>query len=359
MSNILFACSAERGYVRNRVLVRALRRNHKLRVLGSNNRRYPVRFARVIPRVLTSTKRYDHHFAGFLGQPLVPFMWARGMRPLILDAFVSVYDTLVLDREQHSRNSPYARLTHWLDSWSIRKADLVLVDTPASAEFFAREFGADPAKLLPVPVGADESVFFPRERRNDSSTLTVLYLSTYLPLHGVDTVVNAAGELKDPSIRFVIVGRGPERANIDALVRRHALDKVEFIDWLPFERLPELIADCDIFLGGHFSRGNEKAQRVVPGKVFQGLAMQRPVILGDCRANRDWFEDGTNARFVPMADPVALARAISDLAADPSGREEIARAGRALYERWFSEEAIAALLDENLRRLQSDRSENR
>jgi glycosyltransferase involved in cell wall biosynthesis len=352
MPNILFACSAERGYVRNRVLVRALRRSHRVRIIGSDSRRYPVRLASVIPRVLTSTRRYDYHFAGFLGQPLVPFIWARSMRPLVLDAFVSVYDTLVLDRGQHAPNSPVARVSRWLDSWSMRKADLVLTDTPASAAFLASEFGAGPAKLLPVPVGADESVFFPRERTGDSSALTVLYMSTYLPLHGVSTVVEAANILRDASnIRFVLVGDGPERPRVDALAGKHALDNVTFIDWVPFEELPDLIASCDIFLGGHFSRGNEKAQRVVPGKVFQGLAVARPVILGDCIANREWFTDGQTARIVPMADPQALAGAISALATDAGARTRLAQSGRTLFEERFSESAIARELEAGLIRL--------
>lgn len=353
MPDVLFACSAERGYIRNRVLVRALRRSHDVRLIGSDNKRYPLRLANVIPRVLASAHRYDYHFAGFLGQPLVPFMWARGMRPLILDAFVSVYDTLVLDRGQHNRNSPVGRVTRWLDSWSMRRADLVLTDTPASAAFMASEFGADAEKLLPVPVGADESVFYPRDAANDGGVTTVLYISTYLPLHGVSTVVEAANELRDAKdIRFVLVGAGPERARVDALAREYALDRLRFVDWVDFDGLPDLIASCNIFLGGHFSHGNEKARRVVPGKVFQGLAMARPVILGDCEANREWFIDGDNARIVPMADPAALAAAISDLAADPAARSRLAESGRALYESKFSEAAIAAMLDERLERLQ-------
>jgi glycosyltransferase involved in cell wall biosynthesis len=356
MANVLFACSAERGYIRNRVLVRALRRSHKVRLAGSDNRRYPVRLASVIPRILTSTL-YDYHFAGFLGQPLVPFMWARGMRPLVLDAFVSVYDTLVLDRGQHNRNSPVGRVTRWLDSWSMRRADLVLTDTPDSAAFMASEFGADQAKLVPVPVGADESVFYPRATTNEKGVTTVLYISTYLPLHGVGTVVEAANELRDAKdIRFVLAGTGPERSRVDALAREYALDNLRFIDWVDFDSLPDLIASCDVFLGGHFSHGNEKARRVVPGKVFQGLAMARPVILGDCEGNRQWFTDGDTARIVPMADPSALANVIRDLAADAGGRKRLAESGRALYESEFSEATIAALLDGHLADLQAKRA---
>lgn len=349
MARILYTCSAQRGYIRNRVLVRALRRNHDVRVIASDSERYPVRLASVVPRVLASTGRYDYHFAGFLGQPLTPFMRLRGMRPLVLDAFVSVFDTLSLDRGQHSPGSPVGRVSRWLDTSSMRSADLVLTDTPAAADFMSREFGVPRERFLPVPVGADQSVFQPRPQGGERDSVTVLYVSTYLRLHGVGTVVEAANLLRDSeNVRFVFVGKGPEREAVEERARSYGLENVRFVDWVAFEELPDLITDCDIFLGGHFSEGNEKARRVVPGKVFQGLAMARPVILGDCEANRAWFADDETARIVPMADAGALARTIGELSASPETRRRIGEAGRRLFEQRFSEAAIAGLLNERL-----------
>ena len=98
MARIFFTCGASSDYVRNRALVRALRRRHEVEVAASDAATYPRRLATVLPRILTAGNKFDVYLAGFLGQPLVPFLRARGLRPIILDAFVSIYDTLCLDR---------------------------------------------------------------------------------------------------------------------------------------------------------------------------------------------------------------------------------------------------------------------
>ena len=81
------------------------------------------------------------------------------------------------------------------------------------------------------------------------------------------------------------------------------------------------------------------------------MAMARPTIVGDCEASREWFRHGENAWVVPMGDPRALADAILELSGSPRLRRRIGEGGRALYERQFTEEAIASRLDECIGRL--------
>ncbi|MDP2674421.1 MAG: glycosyltransferase [Dehalococcoidia bacterium] len=348
---VLFACSASRDYIRNRTLVRALRRHNEVEVVASAARSYPRRLAVVLPRVLTARRRFDVCFAGFLGQPLVPVLRMRGLRPVILDAFISIYDTLCLDRRAFSPRSPVGRASRWLDTLALRWASLVLTDTAAAAEFMAQEFGIPLAKFVAVPVGADESLFYPRPGPNGPG-IDVLYVCTYLPLHGVPVVVEAANLLRDrEGIQLTIVGKGPERARAESLARHYGLTNCRFVDWLPLEQLPERTAACHIYLGGHFSSDNAKARRVVPGKVYQGLAMARPVIIGECAASAEWFRHGESAYMVPMGDARALSVAIAELSASPELRDRIGRGGRSLYEQQFSEAAIASLLDQCIGRL--------
>jgi glycosyltransferase involved in cell wall biosynthesis len=351
MARVFFTCAASPDYIRNRALVRALRREHEVKVVASTAATYPRRLAAVLPRVLMAAGGFDVYLAGFLGQPLVPFLRARRLRPIVLDAFISVYDTLCLDRRTFDPRSPAGRVFHWLDTSALQSARCVLTDTPASADFMAQEFGVPRSKLMPVPVGADESLFYPR-RGPDGPTVKVLYACTYLPLHGAPVVIEAANLLRDKEgIRFTLIGKGPERPRAEGLARRYGLTNCRFIDWVPFEELPARIAACHIFLGGHFNAENAKARRVVPGKVYQGLAMATPTIIGDCEASQQWFRHGESAYTVPMGDARALADAILELAGSPHMRDRIGEGGRALYEQQFSEAAIASLLNECIGRL--------
>jgi glycosyltransferase involved in cell wall biosynthesis len=87
---------------------------------------------------------------------------------------------------------------------------------------------------------------------------------------------------------------------------------------------------------------------VIPNKVFDGLAMARPVITGDVPAVRDALRDREEIWLVPLADPPALAQAIQTLRHDTPLRDAVGRAGNAAFRRQFSIEAISERLSEVL-----------
>ena len=66
-------------------------------------------------------------------------------------------------------------------------------------------------KIHSIPVGADENVFEPLAS-NIEYTITeefkVLFYGSFLPLHGVDIILNAALMLKEYNIVFTLIGGG-------------------------------------------------------------------------------------------------------------------------------------------------------
>ncbi len=355
MARILFTCSASRDYIRNRTLVRALRRTHKVEVTASAAATYPRRLGSVLPQILMASSRFDVYLAGFLGQPLMPFLRARSLGPIVLDALVSVYDTLCLDRQTFRPRSPIGRLARWLDSRSFSWADCVLTVTALDADFMAQEFGVDRSKFMEVPVGADESLFYPRADPSGNQ-IDVLYTLSYLPLQGAEVVVEAARLLKDrDGIRFTLIGSGPQRPRVAALAQEYGLRSCRFIDRVPMESVADYMAACHIFLGGHFNAESAKARRVVPGKVYEGLATARPTIIGECEASQVWFRHGESASMVRMGDAEALAAAILELAGSARLRKRVGEGGHALYQERFSEAAIATRLEECMESLRGAR----
>jgi len=136
-----------------------------------------------------------------------------------------------------------------------------------------------------VFVGCDEEQFHPLPENPESRT--VLYYCSYLPLHGVDVVVQAAELLQaDPSIKFKIIGEGIEYEKIRKFIQEKQLTNVELAAPVPIDQLPYEIQNSLICLGGHFG-ASAKACRVIPGKAFQMIAMGKPVIMGDNAANRE------------------------------------------------------------------------
>ena len=94
---------------------------------------------------------------------------------------------------------------------------------------------------------------------------------------------------------------------------------LEFLDFVPPKLMPDIIAEADICLGGHFGR-SDKAMRVISGKTFQDIAMGKPTIVGDSPANRELLTHGYDAWFCRMNSPEDLALGIKTLAANPEDR---------------------------------------
>jgi len=341
--DILLLVGRELNYPRNDVLLRALRRLGKVQVLGdtrleSLSLRIMRVFFRALPHLLL--KNYDLIFVGFYGHLLMLPVGILSRPPIIFDAFVSTYDTLCFDRAIFSPTSLLGRLAYWLDQTSCRLADLILLDTLPQAEYFTRTFGLNASRVKHLPVGCNEDIFYPRPQVKEDKNTYVLYYSTYLPLHGVETVVRAAGLLHDvPSLRFRLIGDGPDYIRIRCLADKLGIYNIVFVPTVPLETLANEIAAADICLGGHFGR-SDKSRRVIPGKIYQILAMGRPLIAADTPANRYLLSDGINALLCPQDNPEALAATILKLHQDKALQDQIAIRGRALYLERCSEAVI-------------------
>ena len=88
------------------------------------------------------------------------------------------------------------------------------------------------------------------------------------------------------------------------------LHDIRFIDWIQYEQLPKAISAADVCLGV-FGK-SAKAARVIPNKVFQVLASQRPLITMDSPAIREIVSPATpGVWLIEPGSGAALAEAIN------------------------------------------------
>lgn len=307
--------------------------------------------ARLGWRYLRGLPPHDVILVGYLGHFDVPLArlagWLAG-RPVVFDAFVSLVDTSVGDRRLTPPRSPLALALEAADRLSCRLADRVVVDTEEHAAFFRDRLGVDPAKLVVVPVGADEAVVRPPTEAvaRDDDAFTVLLYGKFTPLHGVEHVIEAARllEARGAALELVLLGAGQERERAVRRVRELDLRSVRLRDPVPHAELVRVIAASDLVLG--LFGASAKAGRVVPNKVYEGLAMGKPVLTADTPAVRRLLRPGEEVAVVPPADPGALADAVASLAADPAARARLGAAGRRAYcERFRPATVVGPLVD--------------
>jgi glycosyltransferase involved in cell wall biosynthesis len=263
--------------------------------------------------------------------------------PLLFDPFLSLFDTVVGDRQLFEGTSLRARAYKRLDSWALALADRVLADTPAMAAYYQHIMGPGAPGVAVVPVGVDERVFCPGPL-NHQAPFEVLFVGHMLPLHGISTIVEAAKLLvSDPRVRFHLVGSGP--CDVERLILEAGIDNIRWEASVPFERLPALFAGATICLGAFGT--SEKAGRVVPHKVFQAAACERVVVTLDGVAVREAF--GSQALvLVPAGNARALAGAITELLDDPIARTAHAIKAREIVLARFGHQALARALADAL-----------
>jgi glycosyltransferase involved in cell wall biosynthesis len=278
----------------------------------------------------------------------VPAAWLGARRIGALcasDPLISREDTMVGDWGIYSPRS--------IDGWACRRWDeiafgwprVVVADTAVHARRFADRVGRPPFPV--VYVGAADEFFDVPDDEPAPSPLRVLYVGGFLPLHGVDSILEAAEHLKarpeSPRILLELVGDGIVHDAMRARATASGLEShVVFHGRRPLDELAGRMASAHVVLGV-FQKDGEGA-RVLPNKVVQGLAAGRCVVTSDTPAARELLVDDGNAVLVPAGDGTALAAALVRLAADPARRQRIAAAGRSLARTTLSAEATARQL---------------
>ncbi len=227
---------------------------------------------------------------------------------------------------------------------SCRGAQVVVaVSTHDRREYEARRL-CDPAKLhvihnayhlpdpLPAPAGSDGGP-------------VVGFVGRLVDQKGCAFLIGAAPQVvaAHPAARFVIVGDGPERANLEALARNlHVASAVEFAgyDPLPAARIRSMtvLAVPSIY---------EPLGMVALEAMACGVAVVGSAVGGI----PDAVEDGLTGLLVPARDPGAIARALNRLLENPSLAVTMGEAGRERARRLFSPEVISAQYAELYRRL--------
>lgn len=269
----------------------------------------------------------------------------RGRRPVIFDPLVSRHDTLVQDWKLHSANSGQARWNRFLDRWSLRDADLVLCDTWAHGELF-ESLGTPRAKLRRVLVGAEDA-FFAVPAPPTQGPIRILYVGGFLPLHGVPVLMEAFARLEARSAQLPpyvaqLVGTGIDFEAAREFAARHGLQHVEFTGKLDYADAPRMFASAHLTLGA-FGAG-EKAGRVIPHKLYQGLAAGRMVVTGDGPGVREVLTPETHLVLVPRGDPDALAEALAAGLLDSARREAMGARARARATEIATPDAIGRTL---------------
>jgi glycosyltransferase involved in cell wall biosynthesis len=331
------------AYSRNRIMAKALQRaGASVRTVTDERafvRRTPY-LARELARIPA-----DVVLVGFPGHSEVVLARALGARtgaPVLFDAFVSRYESGE-DRGTAPPGTPRAKANLLEDRLVCALAGRVVCDTDEHAAYFASRVGVPRRKLRRVWVGADDDIMRPAPFR-EAAPFRVFVYASFIPLHGLEHVVRAAHILDraGEELRIDVVGSGATEDAIRALASDLRVRNLRFLGRRAYHELPGEMAASDVCLG--IFGTSPKAARVIPNKVFDGLAVARAVVTADTPAAREVLTHGENAWLCRPGDADDLAAALLALRADPAARRRIARRGHETFVERFSIDALSRTL---------------
>lgn len=307
---VLFITTKNIDYIRNVQELNLIKEKATdCRVIGSYSKNYFVRLMVVFFYVLFHRiSQFDTVFIGFAPQFVLPFFyWKFKKTIIVIDFFISFFDTLCCDRKKIKADSPIGKVLHHLDKKTLQLADVVISDTKAHGQYFSNEFQISPEKLFTIYLQADTSIFYPQNRKRPEylkDKYVVLYFGSVLPLQGVEVVLKTMELLKEKKELFFFF-IGPV-ANQHFEKIKPISDNIEYINWLSQEKLAEYIDIADLCLAGHFNAYVQKASRTIPGKAYIYEAMNKKIVLGDNPANHERFRESDKVIFVQMGNSEAL-----------------------------------------------------
>jgi glycosyltransferase involved in cell wall biosynthesis len=300
-------------------------------------------------------KDFDILVVGYPGQldvfPARLLAWLR-KKPLVWDIFMSIY-LIALERGLEGKSRLTINGLRWIEKMACRLPDRLILDTREYARWFDETHGVPLSRFRFVPTGADDRVFLPASVPiKVDNFFHVIYYGTFIPNHGVIYIIEEARLLqKDPAIQFELIGDGPELETAVQLVEQYGLSNVTFVKWLEQQYVAQRVIQADVCLGAFGI--TPQSMMTIQNKIYEGLAMAKPVITGDSPAVRESFEDGISICLVERTNPGALAEAITRLKSDPDLRTMLATNGHSLFLENYSIAHLGILFKQHLLELSS------
>jgi glycosyltransferase involved in cell wall biosynthesis len=215
---------------------------------------------------------------------------------------------------------------------ALLATDRVFCVSAQLAEAVAQR-GVDPARIEVMPNGFDSRLFRPRQavrlRRQLGihSRFVVGMVGSLKPWHGVCVLLEAFRlfAARHSNAALLIVGDGPERVSVEEFRARHPGLAVVAPGAVPHDDVPAMVAACDVATAPYDAND---AFYFSPMKLYEYLAVGRPVVASAQGQIMEVIEDGVNGLLVPPGDPVALSAALGRLARSPALRARLGYRGR-------------------------------
>jgi glycosyltransferase involved in cell wall biosynthesis len=244
-------------------------------------------------------------------------------------------------------NSFFLKAATKLEEFLYRQSDLISGQTQGIVKNISLRF--PDKKIYWLPNGVDLNYYkadavqsnWRNQHKFNEGDFILLYAGIIGHAQGLEVIIHAAAQLKQHNtIKFILIGSGPEKEWLQELKKGMNLQNVFFFDAVGKTEMPAIIAACnasivplkrlDLFKGA------------IPSKLFENLAMKKPILLGVEGEAKDLFITAGNAglAFIPE-DATDLAEKTMQLYNNPELVKQLGENGYSYVQEKFTRDKIA------------------
>ncbi len=180
-----------------------------------------------------------------------------------------------------------SKVLDWLEAvelWLYRDSTRVIAVTDAfKGNLIDR--GIDASKIDVVTNGANLELYQPCKKNEKllnqlglKGKFIIGYIGTHGMAHNLDFIVRAIAKVQDPNIHFLFIGDGAMKKTVVGLAKSLKLKNTTFLEPISKDLVPAYISIIDVSLAPLIK--SETFKTVIPSKIFEASAMQKPTLLG-------------------------------------------------------------------------------
>lgn len=246
------------------------------------------------------------------------------------------------------------RLSESLEAFCYRRAWIVTGQSSEIIQDIQKRFPSVPTFYLPN--GVDTQKFRPdcdtpetRALLRSGDGCVVLYAGLHGLAQGLEQIIEAAHQLRsDTSITFVLVGDGPVKGTLIREAEAKRLGNIKFLDPVPQDSIPALIAAADIVLVPLKTH----IPGAVPSKLYEAMSAGRALVVMASGEAADIVTRHRAGIVVAPGDMQGLTTSLLNLARNLSYRQKLGaearRAAKTEFDRSVSVTRFIRYLEEQL-----------
>jgi glycosyltransferase involved in cell wall biosynthesis len=297
--------------------------------------------------VLSTSPQFFNGLAGYFVSKLRKIPWVLEIRDLWPESIVAV----------GAIKSPVLiAMLEWIERFAYQKADRIVPVTDSFKAYMLGR-GIDTGKVAVVKNGADLAQYTPldgasslAEELGVKGKFVVSYLGTHGMAHHLETILHAARRLSSSkNIVFLMVGDGAERQALVQMRDNMRLGNVVMLDQQPKSRMREFWALSDVSLV--LLKKSDLFKTVIPSKIFESLAMAKPIILGVEGESADLLRAAKAGMCIEPEQADDLAVRVLELSQNPERCQQLGWNGRRYVMEHFDRIVLARKLASVLERV--------